>query len=123
MNLAGLIASAVLLLGASTAAIAQTAGDPAKGKDAFEDRCTMCHQLHGGGQGPGLAGVVGRKAGAQAGFQYSAALSGSGLTWTAANLDRFLSGSAKLVPGTAMFISISDPAVRADLIAYLATQK
>ena len=122
MNRAGSIAGALLALGLSTAAVAQT-GDAAKGKEAFEDRCTMCHQLHGASQGPGLAGVVGRKAGSQAGFQYSAALPKSGLTWTPANLDRFLSGPSKLVPGTAMTVTVTDPAQRRDLIAYLATQK
>jgi len=122
MRRAASFIGALLALGLSTAAAAQT-GDPAKGKDAFEDRCTMCHQLHGGGQGPALAGVVGRKAGSLPDFQYSAALSGSGLTWTAANLDRFLSGPSKLVPGVAMMVTVSDPAQRQDLIAYLATQK
>jgi cytochrome c len=124
MNRSASIAVASLILSLSGAADAQTpAGDPVKGKDVFEDRCTACHQLQAAGQGPALAGVVGRKAASQPGFAYSAALAGSGLTWTAANLDLFLSGPAKLVPGTAMFGTVSNADQRRDLIAYLATQK
>lgn len=81
----------------------------------------MCHAPAGDGQGPSLKGVVGRKAGTLPGFSYSAALAASGLTWTAANLDRFLAGPQDFVPGTAMQVMIADPVQRRDLIAYLAT--
>jgi cytochrome c len=67
-------------------------------------------------------GVVGRKAGA-GDFPYTAALKGSGLTWTPETLDRFLTDPAKVVPGTAMPISLSDAKDRQDLIAYLASLK
>ena len=50
-------------------------------------------------------------------------MKGSGLTWTAANLDRFLTNPAALVPGTAMVVRINDAAQRSALIAYLATQR
>ncbi|MGH7023294.1 MAG: c-type cytochrome [Caulobacteraceae bacterium] len=103
-------------------ALAQT-GDVAKGKAAFEDRCTMCHGPGRDGQGPKLAGVVGRRAGSAAGFPYSAALKASGLVWTPANLEKFLAGPSKLVPGTAMTVTVSDPAQRRDIVAYLASLK
>ena len=99
------------------------AGDAAKGADVFQDRCSSCHVLNGIGQGPSLLGVVGRKAAALPNFNYSDALKASGLVWTEANLDRFLSGPAKLVPGTAMRAVVSNPSDRGDLIAYLATLK
>ena len=83
----------------------------------------MCHVAGGGGQGPSLKGVVGRRAGSLPGFAYTPALKGSGLTWTAANLDRFLTNPAALVPGTAMVVRINDAAQRSALIAYLATQR
>ena len=70
------------------------------------------------------SGMTARTFGAEpriAGFNYSQALGSSGLTWTPANLDRFLAGPAKLVPGTAMQVALPDAAKRADLIAYLAT--
>jgi cytochrome c len=95
------------------------AQDAARGADVFQDRCASCHVLHGVGQGPNLIGVVGRKAGALPGFGYSDAIKASGLTWTPANLDRFIAGPARLVPGTAMRAMVADPAERSDLIAYL----
>lgn len=108
------------VLSLAGAALAQApGGDAGRGAALFEDRCAMCHVAGGGGQGPSLKGVYGRKAGAGPGFHYSAALAGSGLTWTGAGLDRFLAGPSKAVPGTAMSIAVSDPAQRGDLIAYL----
>ena len=115
------LASAGAMLAAG-GALAQT-GDAAKGSDVYDDRCSGCHVIGGVGQGPGLAGVVGRKAGAAPGFDYTAALKGSGVIWTAASLDRWLAGPQKLVPGTAMTAVVPDAAERRALIAYLATLK
>ncbi|MDR3506667.1 MAG: c-type cytochrome [Caulobacteraceae bacterium] len=99
------------------------AGDPAKGETIFQDRCGFCHVLEGPGQGPNLIGVVGRKAAGDPAFTYSPALKASGLTWSAGELDRFLTGPTDLVPGTSMRATIFDPAERRDLIAYLASLK
>jgi cytochrome c2 len=98
-------------------------GDPAAGAALFEDRCAMCHVAAGGGQGPSLAGVFGRRAGSAAGFHYSPALKAAGVTWSAAELDRFLAGPGKAIPGTAMSVTLRDPRQRADLIAYLASRQ
>lgn len=115
------LALAAVVLLAPPAAHAQSA---ANGAAVYQDRCVSCHLLSGSGQGPNLAGVVGRKAGALAGYGgYSDAMKGSGLVWTAANLDKFLQGPTHLVPGTAMRAIVSNPLERADLIAYLATLK
>ncbi len=112
---------------AAEAPHAQAPGDPVHGRQVFAARCGLCHSAGPdegeAGQGPPLAGVVGRKAASAAGFGYTHALKGSGLTWTPANLDRFLAGPSKLVPGTAMPIAVSDARIRADLIAYLAGVK
>jgi len=118
--IAALAAAGAML--AAGGAFAQT-GDAAKGSDVYDDRCSGCHVIGGVGQGPNLAGVVGRKAGAAPGFAYTAALKGSGLTWTPANLDRWLAGPQKVVPGTAMTAVVPDPAERRELIAYLTTLK
>ena len=99
------------------------AGDPAKGEAVYQDRCSLCHQIEGVGQGPALKGVVARKAATVAGFNYTPALTKSGLTWTPANLDTFLTGPDKMVPGTTMPMTVPDAGDRADLIAYLGTQK
>jgi cytochrome c len=97
--------------------------DKVAGDQVFEDRCVTCHNPQGGGQGPSLVGVVGRKAGSLPGFSYTTPMKTSGITWTPALLDRFLSGPSKLVPGTAMRVIVSDPTQRRDLIAYLASQR
>lgn len=116
-----------VFLGAAIAllATAAVAADAKSGQQTFRAQCGVCHQGGPGdgegGQGPNLNGVVGRKAGSLAGFPYTAALKSSGLAWTQANLDRFLTDPSKLVPGTAMPISVPDTKTRQDLVAYLAT--
>jgi cytochrome c len=120
--LMGSLAAAAAL--ATVAVAAQTpAGDKTKGADVFEDRCSGCHVLQGEGQGPSLIGVVGRKAGSLPGFAYTPALKASGLVWTAANIDRFIQGPSKLVPGTAMAVVVPGATQRRDLVAYLASLK
>jgi cytochrome c len=93
------------------------------GADLFGDRCAMCHLAGGGGQGPSLTGVAGRKAGGTPGFAYTPAMKASNLTWTPDNLDRFLADPAKLVPGTAMPIRVPDAAQRGAIIGYLTSKK
>jgi cytochrome c len=117
--------AALLAMGLLLTAASAQAGDAAHGQALFREQCGVCHAGGPGdgegGQGPNLNGVVGRKAGSAAGFAYTPALKSSGLTWTAQNLDRFLTDPGKLVPGTAMPISIADPKERQDLISYLAS--
>ena len=73
------------------------------------------------GQGPGLAGVVGRRAASLPKFGYTRALQTSHLQWNAATLNQFLAGPGTLVPGTAMVVTVANSADRRDLIAFLAT--
>jgi len=113
--------AAGLSLMAAAAQAQGPAGDSTHGQSLFQDRCSMCHVLGGQGMGPDLTGVVGRKAGALPGFNYTPALIASGLTWTPAQLERFLTDPRGLVPGTAMRIKLSDPTDRRDLVAYLRT--
>jgi cytochrome c len=105
-----------------TAAPASAQAGP-NGENLFKMRCAACHSVVAGKTSvlaPNLNGVVGRKA-ASTGFNYSAALKASGLTWTPANLDKWLQGPMKLVPGTRMVIMVPNPAERAALIGYLKT--
>jgi cytochrome c len=106
------------------AASAQPAarGNPATGARLYQS-CMGCHSLDENDVGPKHRGVVGRKAGAVPGYAYSAALRKSGIVWTPDMLDRWLSGPQKLVPGAKMFFSVAKPQDRADIIAYLATQR
>ena len=97
-------------------------GDPQRGKTLYQS-CMGCHSLDDNDVGPMHRGVVGRKAGTVADYAYSPALKKSGLVWDADGLDRWLINPQTLVPGAKMYFSVSSPQDRADLIAYLATQK
>jgi cytochrome c len=114
------------LLAAMLFATAAHAADAAHGKVVFQ-RCAICHRTDkdgGNGLGPNLFGVTNRKAASVAGFNYSGALKGSGLTWTAANLTKWVAHPSALVPGNRMaFAGLNDPAQQADVVAYLATLK
>ncbi len=105
-------------------AMAQSASEAAHGGQLFGARCALCHAAEGGGggQGPSLAGVVGRKA-AAADFPYSRALRGAGLTWSPDQIDRYLADPQALVPGTRMPVKVTAADERHALIAYLATLK
>jgi cytochrome c len=117
------MAAATLMLLASPAF---AGGNAAQGKQIFE-RCAICHTVARNGPngvGPDLFGVVGRKAASEPNFYYSPALKHSGIVWTPAKLNAWIAAPSKLVPGNRMaFEGISDPAERADVIAYLETLK
>jgi len=102
------------------------AADAAKGKAAFQ-RCAICHRDAkdaSNGLGPNLFGVVNRKAGTVAGFNYSAAMKNSGITWSTDKLEAYIEHPAAVVPGNRMaFAGIRDAGQRADVVAYLATLK
>ena len=109
-------------------AAARAEGDPGHGKVLFQQSCAICHATGQGnqpaaGQGPLLAGVVGRRAAALPNFGYTRALQSSHIVWTAATLDSFLRAPAALVPGTNMVVAVASASDRADLVAYLATLK
>jgi cytochrome c len=107
-----------MFLSASTA---KADGDAARGQTVF-GKCAACHAPSMQNKvGPGLADVVGRKAGTVAGFNYSPALMAFGKSWDEQTLDTFLAGPMKLVPGTRMPIALPGAQDRADVIAYLKT--
>ncbi|HWA84815.1 MAG TPA: PQQ-dependent sugar dehydrogenase [Opitutus sp.] len=123
------VTAAILILSAANHAPAQAslAGDADRGKQLFQQNCALCHATgldsRPTGQGPMLAGVVGRQAGSRSDFGYSQALANSHLTWTTENLKRFLSGPAAMVPGTNMPVTVASADDRADIVAFLATLK
>lgn len=112
--------TAVAALGAANAA--PPANEAALGKRLYL-RCVACHAVSAKAPakvGPHLQGIVGRKAGAVAGYNYSPAMRGSGVQWTEASLDKWLQRPQSVVPGTTMaFAGLSSPADRKALIAYL----
>ena len=85
--------------------------------------CGMCHSVEPGqsGVGPTLAGVVGRKAGSVAGANYSAAMRGVNVTWSAANLERYLVDPEAIVPGGSMPAPGLNAAQARAVVEYLRT--
>jgi len=89
-------------------------------------QCSQCHTFdrgEGPGNGPNLFGVIGRKAGSAPGFAYSPGFLDvmAGKTWNAELLDRFLTDTQALAPGTGMVYLQEDPAIREKLIRFLET--
>ncbi|HSY25810.1 MAG TPA: PQQ-dependent sugar dehydrogenase [Polyangiaceae bacterium] len=112
-------------IAAAFIAARQPGPSPARDTDGatiFRERCAACHSIRDeAGQGPGLGGVVGRRAATGRGFGYSRALRQSALVWSEVELSRFLESPARAVPGTTMPVAVPDEAARKALIAYLAT--
>lgn len=98
-------------------------GDAMAGSEVFKTRCAACHgkQAEGTALAPPLVGALGSKAASSPFAGYTTALKASGVVWSPAKLDGFLAGPAKLVPGTAMMVSVAKAEDRENLIAYLAT--
>lgn len=115
--------SAILVFVAAVGHLgAATAQDAKAGEQTFA-KCRICHQIGPGAQnsvGPDLNGVVGRKAATEPGFDYSAALKMSGLTWDQPTLAKWLRMPAALVPDTKMtFAGLTSDRQIANVIAYL----
>ena len=114
------IAASVAFVGA-VPALAE--GDAVAGKAVF-NQCKACHQVGPeakNGVGPVLNGIVGRKAGEGAAYNYSDANKNSGLTWDEATLRAYLTDPKAKVPGTKMiFPGIKREKQLDDLMAYLA---
>jgi cytochrome c len=94
-------------------------GDPKRGQELLQRRCTSCHNLDTEKEGPRLRGVFGRKSGSIASFNYSDALKSANKVWDADSLDKWLTDTDKFIPDNDMNISLKKPDERADIIAYL----
>ena len=118
-------------------AMAQDAGDPAKGEKEFR-KCKACHMIQspdgtdvvkGGKTGPNLYNIVGRKAGTEEGFKYSDALiklGEAGEIWTVEDLEHYITN-----PNSYVEEKVGDKSLKtkmtfklaknqADVIAFLA---
>ncbi|ATI78949.1 MULTISPECIES: c-type cytochrome [Sphingobium] len=100
--------------------------DVAAGEKVFA-KCAACHTVNQGGAngiGPNLYATVGEGIGqGKGGFAFSEALKSKGGEWSFDNLDHWLKSPREFAPGTKMtFAGLSNPADRANLIAWLNTQ-
>lgn len=105
----------------SYTALAQgvTAADIIKGQAVYV-KCMGCHSPERHRTGPQHCGLIGRKAGSAAGFDYSLAMQRSAIIWNRESLDAFLSAPLKIIPGTKMAIAgMTNTIDRANLISYL----
>lgn len=103
---------------------AAMAADAEAGKSVF-NKCKACHQIGAAAKnavGPALTGVIGRKAGAAEGFNYSDAMKNSGKTWDEATFKAYIADPKAVVPGNKMvFMGLKDPADIDNLTEYLKT--
>ena len=119
-----LVALAVAVAGGALLTIPAHAQNAQAGQQVFRQQCGICHDVAPGKNriGPSLFGIVGRKAGSEAGFTYSDGNKNSGLTWDEATLDKYLADPRGTIPGTKMtYAGVKNEQQRKDLIAYLAT--
>lgn len=95
-------------------------GDVEAGAELYAAQCKGCHTVS---IAPTLRGVAERRIASVTDFGgYSPGLKAKGAeTWTAANLDAFLTAPPVFAPGTRMVMSVSDGQARADIIAYIRT--
>ena len=122
-----LLAASVLLFASAGLNPAAAEGDAKNGERLFVKRCSECHfefKAKGNSVGPNLSGVLGRKAGTFAGFDYSNAMTAKSFVWSEALLLRFLTAPEKMVPDTYMgFDGLKSDKDRRDIAAYLKSQK
>ncbi|MFI0848639.1 c-type cytochrome [Mesorhizobium sp. IMUNJ 23232] len=101
-----------------------SAQDAAAGEKVFA-KCKACHVADSDQNrvGPGLKGLIGRKAGTHEGFKYSPAMTAEGeggVVWDDATLTTYLKNPKAMVKGTKMaFPGLKDDADIANVIAYL----
>ena len=113
------LVAAVGLVVSTGAALAQ---DVAAGETSFR-KCAPCHSIGPDAAnkvGPELTGINGRPAGTVAGFNYSDANKGSGITWGEAVFKEYVKDPRAKVPGTKMvFAGIKSEKEVADLWSYV----
>jgi cytochrome c len=114
-----------LLIGAAISAItvgAANAQDVSAGATAFK-KCSPCHDIGPNAKnkvGPVLNGLDGRKSGSVAGYSYSDANKGSGITWNEETFLDYIKDPKAKIPNTKMvFAGIKNEAEAKSLWAYL----
>ena len=113
-----LAVTALAMLAAGTA----HAEDLAAGATSFK-KCAPCHDVGPTAKnkvGPVLNGLDGRKSGSIAGYSYSDANKGSGITWNEASFLEYIKDPKAKIPNTKMaFAGIKNDDEAKNLWAYL----
>lgn len=104
---------------AAAAWAAKAQDDVVAGQTLYMNKCGGCHSVETNRIGPRHRNVVGRAVASVPGYDYSPALKTLGGVWTPARLDRWLSGTQKMAPGSKMYLELDDPAERRLIITYL----
>ncbi|MDQ2089705.1 c-type cytochrome [Marimonas arenosa] len=94
------------------------------GKAFYDAECRRCHAADASdtSYGPPLENVIGRGAGTYPDYDYSIALSASGIVWTPAALRAWMEDNQGFMPGTKMrHVGITDRTVQDFILAYLAS--
>jgi cytochrome c len=112
---------AAAILGVTASLTVWSAGNSARGRELFNNKCTGCHALDSEKEGPRLRGVFGRPAASVSGFPYSAGLKGSRVIWDEATLDKWLTDPASVAADNDMAFRLENADQRTDIIAYLKT--
>ena len=118
-----LLPLAAFLLLAENQAQAQSVG-----QRLAQSACAQCHSFNKGephGVGPNLYGLIGKPAAGGAGFTYSKQYLDAmkGKTWDRALLDKWLTDTQAVAPGSTMAYFQDDPKKRAALIEYMQSLK
>ncbi|WP_083745438.1 cytochrome c family protein [Variovorax sp. KK3] len=98
------------------------------GQRLAQSACAQCHSFDKGaphGVGPNLYGLIGKPAAGGAGFTYSKQYLDAmkGKTWDRALLDKWLTDTQSVAPGSTMAYFQDDPKKRAALIEYMQSLK
>lgn len=92
------------------------------GEALYKEECRRCHapDAQHDSYGPPLVNVIGRTAGSYPDYDYSIALTSSGIVWTEAALRAWMEDNKGFLPGTKMrHVGIDDRTVQDFILAYL----
>src|SRR5204862_6779097 len=102
---AGVVATLAVAMVIAAPGLALASGDIVRGEQIYRN-CGACHSPGRNGNGPMLDGVLGRKAGTVAGYEYSAALKKLDIVWNGETLDMWLGDPEAHAPRNKMVYRI-----------------
>ena len=113
----------IVVLGAGLVLTAPALAQDAHPGEKVFGKCKACHQLGENAKnaiGPVLNGLIGRKSGTVAGYNYSEANKASGLTWDEKTFADYIKDPKGKMPGNKMlFAGLKTDQEVTDLTAYL----